>query len=140
MEPVIYILDTYVIADRFHHLPQVLDRLNRVCKAGHVLGLCDPVRYEVLRRLLKVSATQKFRVFHETIMPLMDRLALIDDDWQVAARLLATMRNQRKQFSDVDPLIADLAQRLNAVVVTADDDFAALSIQRENWALLHKCP
>ena len=133
MDPVIYILDTNAITDRFNRLPQVLDRLNRVGESGHVLGLCDPVRYEVLRRLLKVIATQKFCLFHETIMPLMDRLALIDDDWQVVARLLATMRNQRKQFSDVDPLIAVLAQRLNAVLVTADDDFAALSIQRENW-------
>ncbi len=76
----IYILDINVIADRFNRLPQVLDRLNRVGEAGHVLGPCDPVRYEVLRGLLKVIATQKFRFFHETIMPLMDRLALIDDD------------------------------------------------------------
>ncbi|MCE2471341.1 MAG: PIN domain-containing protein [Anaerolineae bacterium] len=129
----IYILDTNVIADRFHHLPQVLDRLNRAGEAGHVLGLCDPVRYEILRGLLKVNARQKLRHFQETIMPLMDHLALIDDDWQVAAQLWATMRNQGKQFSDADLLIAALAQRLNGVVVTADDDFAALSIQRENW-------
>ena len=47
MDPVIYILDTNVIADRFHRLPQVLDRLTRAGEAGHVLGLCDPVRYEV---------------------------------------------------------------------------------------------
>ena len=133
MDPVIYILDTNVIADRFHHLPQVLDRLNRAGEAGHVLGLCDPVRYEILRGLLKVNVRQKLRHFQETIMPLMDHLALIDDDWQVAAQLWATMRNQGKQFSDADLLIAALAQRLNAVVVTADDDFAALSIQRENW-------
>lgn len=139
MDPVIYILDTNVISGCFNRLPQVLDRLNRVGEARHVLGLCDPVRYEVLRGLLKVIATQKLLLFHETIMHLMDHLALIDDDWRVAAQLWATMRNQGKQFSDVDTLIAVLAQRLNAVVVTADDNFAALSIQRENWALLHKC-
>ena len=133
MDPVIYILDTNVIADRFRHLPQALDRLNRIGEAGHVLGLCDPVRYEVLRGLLKVNATRKLRLFHETIMPLMDHLALTDEDWRVAARLWASMRNQGKQFSDVDLLIAALAQRLNAVVVTADNDFEALSIQRENW-------
>ena len=108
MDPVIYILDTNVIADRFNRLSQVLDRVNRVGKSGHVLGLCDPVRYEVLRGLLKVNATQKLRLFHETIMPLMDHLALIDDDWQVAAQLWATMRNRGKQFSDVDRLIAAL--------------------------------
>ena len=133
MDPVIYILDTNVITDRFNRLPQVLDRLNDVGESGHVLGLCDPVRYEVLRGLLKVNARRKLRLFHETIMPLMDHLALTDEDWRVAARLWASMRNQGKQFSDVDLLIAALAQRLNAVVVTADNDFEALSIQRENW-------
>ena len=129
----IYILDTNVIADRFYRLPQVLERLNRAGEAGHVLGLCDPVRYEVLRGLLKVNATQKLRVFRETIMPLMDHLALIDDDWQVAAQLWADMRNQGRQFSDADLLIAALAQRPNGVVVTSDEDFAALPIQRVNW-------
>ena len=43
------------------------------------------------------------------------------------------MRNQGKQLSDVDLLIAALAQRLDGVVVTSDDDFDALPIQRENW-------
>ena len=62
MDPVIYILDTNVIADRIHRLPQVLDRLNRSGEAGHILGMCDPVRYEVLRGLLKVNATQKTTV------------------------------------------------------------------------------
>ena len=133
MDPVIYILDTNVIADRIHRLPQVLNRLGRAGEAGHILGLCDPVRYEVLRGLLKVNATQKQRLFRETIMPLMDHLTLIDEDWQVAAQLWASMRNRGRQFSDVDLLIAALAQRLNAVVVTSDNDFAVLPIQREDW-------
>ena len=30
-------------------------------------------------------------------------------------------------------VIAALAQRLNAVVVTSDNDFAALPVQREDW-------
>ena len=42
MHPVICILDTNVIVDRLHHLPQVLNRLSRVGEAGHALGLCDP--------------------------------------------------------------------------------------------------
>ena len=135
MDPMNYILDTNVIADRFYRLPQVLDHLNRAGEAGHVLGLCDPVRYEVLRGLLKVNARQKLRVFRETIMPLMDHLALTGADWQVAAQLWADMRNQGRQFSDADLLIAALDQRLGAVVVTADGDFAALPIECENWRI-----
>jgi len=51
----------------------------------------------------------------------------------MAAQLWADMRNRGRQFSDVDLLIASLAQRLNAVVVTADADFAMLPIQSEDW-------
>lgn len=133
MDRVTYILDTNVIAGRIRRHPQVLNRLTGASDDGHVLGLCDPVRYEVLRGFLRVNAMQKLRLFRETITPLMDHLALTDTDWQLAAQLWANMRNQGKQLSDVDLLIAALAQRLNAVVVTSDKDFDALSIQRENW-------
>ena len=130
MDPVTYILDTTVIADRIKRHPQVLNHLTRASDEGQVLGLCQ---YEVLRGLLKVNATQKLRLFRETITPLMNHLTLINADWQVAARLWANMRNQGKQLSDVDLLIAALAQRLDGVVVTSDNDFDALPIQRVNW-------
>ena len=133
MDGVTYILDTTVIADRIKRQPQVLQRLTNAGEAGHVLGLCDPVRYEVVRGLLKVNATQKLQLFRESIAPLMDYLPLTDDDWGRAAQLWANTRNQGKQLSDVDLLIASLAQRLNAVVLTSDVDFAALPISRENW-------
>ena len=133
MDRMIYILDTTVVADRIRRHPQVLNRLSCASDDGHVLGLCDPVRYKVLRGLLKVNATRKLQLFRETITSLMDHIALIDADWQLAAQLWADMRNQGKQLSDVDLLIAALAQRLDGVVVTSDDDFDALPIQRENW-------
>ncbi len=133
MDPVTYILDTNVIADRIRRHPQVIARLTKAGETGNVLGLCDPVYYEVSRGLLKVNATRKLRHFREEISPLMDRLALINDDWQMAAQLWADMRNQGRQFSDVDLLIASIAQRLNAVVVTADADFATLPIKSEDW-------
>ena len=133
MDRVTYILDTTVIADRIKRHPQVLQRLTNAGEAGHVLGLCDPVRYEVVRGLLKVNATQKLQLFRESIAPLMDYLPLTDADWGRAAQLWADTRNQGKQLSDVDLLIASLAQRLNAVVVTSDIDFTALPISRENW-------
>lgn len=59
MDRVTYILDTTVVADRIRRHPQVLNRLSRASDDGHVLGLCDPERYEVLRGLLKGNATRK---------------------------------------------------------------------------------
>ena len=51
-----------MIADRIKRHPHVLNRLTHAGEDGHVLGLCDPVRYEVLRGLLKVNATRKHAV------------------------------------------------------------------------------
>ena len=59
-----YILDTTVIADRIRRHPQGLNSLTRASDDGHVLGLCDPVRYEDSRGLLKVNATQKLQLFY----------------------------------------------------------------------------
>lgn len=133
MDPVTYILDTNVIADRIRRHPRVVERLTKAGEAGNLLGLCDPVRYEVSRGLLKVKATGKLRLFQEEISPLMDHLALTSHDWLAAAQLWAAMRNQGRQFSDVDLLIASLAQRLNAIVVTADADFLTLPVKSEDW-------
>ncbi len=133
MDPMTYILDTNVFADRIRRHPQVTARLTRAGEAGSILGLCDPVRYEVSRGLLKVDAARKLRFFRDEISPLMEHLALTTDDWHAASRLWAAMRNQGRQFSDVDLLIAALAQRLDAVVVTADADFTSLPVKREDW-------
>ena len=135
MDRVTYILDATVIADGIRRDTQILDRLIRVREDGHTLGLCDPVRYEVLRGLFKVNATRKLRLFRQTIMPLMDHVALIEADWHLAARFWADLRNRGVQLSDVDLLVAAITQRLDGVVVTSDDDFDALPIQRENWRL-----
>ena len=137
MDTVTDILNPNVIADRFKRHPQVLQRLTYAGEAGHVLGLCDPVRYEVLRGLLKVQATNKIQLFQERIAPLLDHLPLTAADWERAAEPWAQMRNQGKQLSDTDMLIASLAQRLNALVVTSDADFAALPILREDWRYAH---
>ncbi|MCY3916911.1 MAG: PIN domain-containing protein [Chloroflexi bacterium] len=133
MDPVTYILDTNVIADRIRRHPRVIARLTEAGEAGHILGLCDPVRYEVSRGLHKVYAARKLQFFRDEISPLMKHLALSTDDWQEPARLWAAMRNQGRQFSDVDLLIASLAQRLDATVVTADADFASLPVKSEDW-------
>lgn len=54
-------------------------------------------------------------------------------DWRQAAHFWAEARNAGKQLSDVDLLIAALAYRLNATLVTSDNDFEALPVQHENW-------
>jgi len=43
------------------------------------------------------------------------------------------MANEGRAFSDVDLLVAAVAERLGGIIVSADADFDALSVLRENW-------
>lgn len=136
MDGLIYILDTNVITDRMKVIEPVASRFTKAVAAGHEVYLCQPVYYEVLRGLLKVNATSQLQFFQTVIVPFLKPLALIDSDWQQAAQFWADARNIGKQLSDGDLLIAALAYRLNAILVSNDADFDALPIQRENWRVV----
>lgn len=133
MERLTYILDTNVIADRMNARELVSQRLFATVQAGHRVCLCQPVYYEVLRGLLKTNATRKLQFFQATIMPLLEWLPLTDDDWRQAAQFWADAVNAGQQLADTDLLVAGIAQRVGGIVVSADADFDALPVRRENW-------
>jgi predicted nucleic acid-binding protein len=133
MERLTYILDTNVIADCMNEHDPAAQRFYAAVQAGHRVCLCQPVYYEVMRGLLKVNATRKLRTFETTILPLLERLALTDADWRQAAQFWADATNAGKQMSDADLLVAAIATRVSGIVVSADADFDALPIRRENW-------
>lgn len=133
MERLTYILDTTVIADRMKAVEPVTQRLTTTIAAGHAVYLCQPVYYEVIRGVLKANATRKQQFFESTIVPMLGWLPVTDADWRQAARFWAQARNAGYQLSDVDLLVAALAQRLNGIIVSSDDDFDALPVRRENW-------
>jgi len=83
--------------------------------------------------LLKVGAKRKLSFFEDEFTPQLDWLMLTNDDWRHAATLWANTTRKGRQLSDVDYLIAALSKRLNAILVTADNDFDALPVKRENW-------
>ena len=133
MERLTYVLDTNVIADRMNAREPASRRLIDTVSAGHQVILCQPVYYEVMRGLLKVNATRKMQFFQTTIMPLLDWFSLTDADWQQAARFWADASNTGRQLADTDLLIAAIAHRMNGIIVTADADFDALPVCRQNW-------
>lgn len=133
MERLTYLVDTNVLADRMKAIEPVSRRLTQNLSVGHRVCLCQPVHCEVVRGLLKINATTKLGQFQTTIVPLLEWLPLTDVDWRQAAQFWADARNAGKQLSDIDVLIAALAQRLDAVIVSDDDDFNTLRVKRENW-------
>lgn len=126
-----YIFDTNMFSNLIRRNdPDLLKRIWDSQDA--VLILCDPVIYELERGLLHKDASTQLVYFREQIIPLFTVVAITLVDWRVAALLWAEMRRQGKQLSNIDLLIAAVTLRVDAVLVTADDDFDALPIKREN--------
>jgi len=128
-----YVLDTNVISDALRQNERVRSQLRRSVVEENTVCLCQPVYYELLRGLLKANAVTKLSVLQDEIRPLVTWIPLTDADWEQAARFWAEATGKGRQFSDVDLLIAAVAARLNGILVSADDDFDALPITREDW-------
>lgn len=128
----IYLFDTNAIADLMSAHETMLSRV-RGHQQEHVLGLCQPVDYEVWRGLRWRTAPSQQQLYVDRIKSQFEWIPLTDADWRQAAQFWAQARSAGKQLSDVDLLLAALAFRLNAVIVSNDADFDALPVRRENW-------
>ncbi|MBI5958455.1 MAG: PIN domain-containing protein [Chloroflexi bacterium] len=133
MERLVYILDTNAVSDYINQFDPTTRRIKQAIREGHLLYLCQPVYYEVLRGLIKTNAAQKRRVFEEEFVSLLIDLPLTNDDWRQAAQFWVDAVSTGKQLADTDLLIAAIVKRVNGIVVSADADFDALPIKRENW-------
>ena len=133
MERLIYLLDSNAVSDFLNHQPVLKLRVENAIARDHLVCLAQPVHYEVSRGLLKVGATRKLTAFEDEFVPQLDWLALADRDWREAAKLWADATRKGKQLSDVDFLLAALAIRFNAILVSSDNDFDVLPVRRENW-------
>jgi predicted nucleic acid-binding protein len=133
MARISYILDTNVISDYIKQFHPTTQAVKQAIRDKHTLYLSSPVRYEVVRGLQFVNATRQQNVFTNEFAPLLDFVPLLEADWMQAAQFWVLARQQGKQLADTDLLIAALAKRLDGIIVSADNDFDVLPIQRVNW-------
>lgn len=131
----IYLLDANPISDLIARHSQVRSHVAHVLRQGDTLAICQPVYYELLRGLLWRGATGKLSTLNRRILPYLTWIPLVDADWQQAARLWADARRQGRPLSDPDLLVAALANRLGAILVSNDTDFDILPIKREDWRI-----
>lgn len=130
-----YILDTNVIADLIHLNAQVRANLAAARQANADIMMTRPVYYEVVRGLVKQQATRKLRIFRQDLLPLMKQEPLQDEDWEQAAHFWAAAVSKGRQLSDIDLLLAAMAHRRGATLISSDTDFDTLPIQRQDWRL-----
>ncbi len=129
----IYLLDANAVSDLMFQEPIVWQRASERLLAGDMLALTRPVYFEVLRGIYWRNAANKFNTLQHRILPLLTWIELLEVDWELAARYWANARSVGRQLGDPDLLLAAMVTRLNAVVVSADADFDALPITREDW-------
>lgn len=129
----IYLLDTNVITDLIEGNQTVRNQLLEHKRQKQSLGLCTPIYYEVQRGLVAANLIRKQRVFAEAVLPRLTWIGLIEVDWIQAIQFWADARRKGRQMSDIDVLLATIAIRLDAVIVSSDGDFDALPVRRENW-------
>jgi toxin FitB len=129
----VYILDTNVISDIVSPKPNETVVANIAAHRAHTLCLCEAVDYEVRRGYLKAEATAQLNVYEQRIKPQFQWVMVIAADWQQAAQFWAETVSKGQQLSDIDLLVASVARRLDGLIVSADDDFDALPVTRDNW-------
>ena len=115
---------------------QVTQHAAKRLAEGDVLGLCRPVHYEILRGLLWRGADSKLSVYIHRVVPIMTWIELDPIDWEQAAQFWAEARRNGKQLGDPDLLLAALARRVGATLVSSDTDFKSLSVRYEDWRRL----
>lgn len=125
-----FILDTNIITALIKGDSNVLTQLETHRRDG--IYLCQPVYYESMRGLLWKKAEVKIA----TLQRLRARLGwfqLLHSDWDRAGRLWVEAVGKGRHLADIDLLVAAIALRQDAVIISDDNDFDALPVKRENW-------
>jgi predicted nucleic acid-binding protein len=130
----IYLLDTNAISDILNKNEIILVNLKK--HEGANIYLCQPVYYEVLRGIIKKNATRQEQILTDRLQKMFLWESVLEQDWIEAAYLWAKTVSSGRQLSDMDLLIAVIAKRLNAILVTSDKDFLGLGLPIENWRVV----
>ncbi|MBZ0320325.1 MAG: PIN domain-containing protein [Anaerolineae bacterium] len=128
-----YLLDSNTVSYLLDQHTEVRHELEQALLRGDEVLLCSPVLYELERGLRWRTAQKKLSVLRGRIVPKFHLEALVEQDWMVAAQYWADARVKGRQLSDIDLLLAALATRLSATIITNDNDFVILPVRTENW-------
>ncbi len=129
----IYLLDTTTVSDLIDNHTQVISTFEEKRRQDNQVILCPPVRFEVERGLLWQNLQKKYRIFRDSVVPHLGWVGFIQEDWIQATQFWIQAKSKGRQLSDMDIMIAAVAHRLDAIIVSSDADFDALPINRENW-------
>lgn len=129
------LLDTSILNPLIRGRPTVLERAQQAVRRGDDFLLASLVHFELTRYLELKGAAQLSRAYNK-VTRFWTRIDLSFADWDEAALIWDERHQKGKAVSDLDLLLAVLARREDAVVVTANArHFDQLGVALDDWTL-----
>ena len=127
------LLDTNTLSYILKGRQPILDRLEEAMEQGSVFFLGSIVHYE-LTRYLDLKGAHRLTRLYEGLVASWQPCDLSFEDWSSAASLWADRHRIGRSISDMDLLLAVLAQKHRAVLATTNTKhFEGLDIVLEDW-------
>ena len=129
-----YLLDTNHVGQAVKATSVVRQRVAELVAGGTKVGTCVPVLCEIEAGIRQVSQPD---VYRENLSRLLRQVRVWPIDLTTALRygeIHFDLRRRGRVLSQVDMIVVALARQMNLIVVTSDQDFAALpDVPVENW-------
>lgn len=127
------LLDTntlsYILKRRF----PATHRMSEAVRGGATFLLCAVVHYELRRYLVLKGSHSVLRLYDDLVRP-WERYELSFQDWEHAASMWADRHRVGKSISDLDLLLAVVAMKEKAVLVTTNvRHFEGLGLPLQDW-------
>ena len=133
-----YLLDTNHLSAALGDESDVYRRVLAARRGGLRIGTCAPVLCELA---VGIEQTARREANWEALRVFMRQIRIWPVDASVAriyGQLYNELRAKGRVLSQVDMMVAALAQRLKLTVLTTDTDFAAVpDVRTENWVQPH---
>lgn len=127
------LLDTNTLSYILKNLTPVPAKLDEAVRQGKSFLLASVAHYELTRYLHLKGAHRLLRLYQQ-LTATWQRCEPSFEDWEEAARLWAERHRAGKGISDPDLLLAVLARKWSATLVTTNTrHFEGLGIALEDW-------
>lgn len=127
------LLDTNTLSYLIRGHQPVLDRFEESVRRGNTFLLSSVAHYE-LQRYLNLKRSSRLMRRYEVLVARWQRCNLLFDDWNQAALLWAERHRTGRSIADLDLLLAVLALKHDAVLVTSNTrHFEGLNISLADW-------
>lgn len=130
----LYFLDTNHLSAALQRVSPVRDRIFDASRRGHRFGTCLPALCELEAGIAQTTRPAAARRLLDSLLNEIRIWPFDRQDARSYGDLYFDLARSGRVLSLVDVLVAVMARRLNATVLTTDRDFEAIQdVRCENW-------